>query len=519
MGVTTRSKAITDAIFERTPVIIHQISSDNPQRRKELCHDEHYVKRNLKVIQARQLRIKRKFKHSGEENVQPTTACADRSSFTIYISGTGEIDYYDVANALCTLLFTRVGFNDAIIVERYLTASLDSLRRKGVPVDRILNIRKNVSAQTPPVYETSPEPQRSLSPTLTPRQLDECTQKVLEVFSDCQVGYIRQLLAQERENHVENVINKLLADENYPKNPPQDAVESEDQPPAEPQPRASEEKRSTKLLDRLWSWGGGQQRQSKAAPPPPPPPPPIEEPKAVPDKPKLPNSERTITPNYMSNVRQNLKRAIHSCKPYSGDALFSPPRVNQVAESNSYCDATPQQDLVSAGRVGGIEFYVHRGVEPDDVFSQYGGPLKRFAQMCKSLAGVFELKPTSVHVFYDTSGSTIAFNTNGSLFMNLRYYLALFEPASAAKRKEALIYWFMTMCHELAHNFVHEHSAQHEFYMSSFAESYLESFIVYLTSTTTTTTDTDTATPPLEASEPASAPSPAHAPVQTHPAQ
>ena len=49
MGVTTRSKAVTDAIFERVPIIIYQMMSDNPQRQKELCHDDKYVKRNLKV--------------------------------------------------------------------------------------------------------------------------------------------------------------------------------------------------------------------------------------------------------------------------------------------------------------------------------------------------------------------------------------------------------------------------------------------------------------------------------------
>lgn len=62
--------------------------------------------------------------------------------------------------------------------------------------------------------------------------------------------------------------------------------------------------------------------------------------------------------------------------------------------------------------------------------------------------------------------------------MNLRYYLALHEKSG--KHREALIYWFMTLCHELAHNFVADHSSEHEFYMSSFAEVYLDPFIDYL---------------------------------------
>lgn len=49
MGVTERSRAITEAIFERTPIIIYQMLSDNPQRQRELYRDEKYVKNNLKV--------------------------------------------------------------------------------------------------------------------------------------------------------------------------------------------------------------------------------------------------------------------------------------------------------------------------------------------------------------------------------------------------------------------------------------------------------------------------------------
>ncbi|KAI8149845.1 hypothetical protein BJV82DRAFT_2121 [Fennellomyces sp. T-0311] len=478
MGVTTRSKAVTDAIFERVPIIIYQMMSDNPQRQKELCHDDKYVKRNLKVIQARELKINRKFKHTGEQNVQPTTACADKSSYTIYISSMGEIDYYDIANALCALLFTRVRFNDAIVVERYLTATLTSLRRKGVPVDRILNIRKNVEKSPNPPIEQQHNPISPPVPTLTPSQLDQSTKKVLEVFGDCQEGYVRQLLAQERENHVENVINKLLSDSNYPRN---QQVKSEKQVADEEAPPKVETNRQSQngFLDRFWSWKG----PKAPAPPLPPPSPKQPEPEPV-KKPRLPDSQGTITPNYTSNIKQNLKRAIHSCKPYSDQHIFSPPQINKVVESNNYCDVKPQHNLVASGKLKGISFYVHRDVDPEDVHQQYSRAIGRFVDIIKGLATVFELKDSSLHLFYDTQGSTIAFNMSGSLFMNLRYYLALHEtedPAqTAAKRKEALIYWFMTICHELAHNFVGDHSSEHEFYMSSFAEVYLESLINYL---------------------------------------
>ncbi|KAL0090981.1 hypothetical protein F4703DRAFT_1790933 [Phycomyces blakesleeanus] len=487
IGATARSKAIAEAILERTPIIIYQMMNDNPQRQKELLHDEIYVKRNLKAT--KELKMLRLFKHTGEKHVQTTTACADRSSFTVYIAGTGEIDFYDVSNALCTLLFARVRFNDAIIVERYLTASLNNLRRKGVPVDRILNIRKNMEkVKAPELTKSQMSPQERISP----QEMDEYTKKVMDVFGDCQEGYIRQLLSQQRENHVENVINQLLQDDYPRKQLTKEKIkpdESNVAPPTIQQPKPSESKRATKLLDRIWSpW-------SKPSPPQPPlETKPVEtiQPPEPPKKPKLPKSETTITPNYTENIKQNLKKAIHSCKPYSDQTLFSPPRIDKVVESTDYCDSTSGKNLTYVGNIAGMDFYVNRGINPEDVLEQYGHAMSRFTSISGVLSKVFNLKKSSLHIFYDTEGTTIAFNTNASLFLNLRFYLALHEPESTediklvkSKRKEALIYWFMTICHELAHNFVSEHNSKHEFYMSSFAEVYLEAFIASLASSNT----------------------------------
>ncbi|GAA5813959.1 hypothetical protein MFLAVUS_007449 [Mucor flavus] len=495
MGITPRTKQITEMIFERTPIIIYQMMNDNPQRRKELLHDERYVKQNLKVTQVRELKITRTFRHTNEKNVQPTTSCADRVNFGIYLSDASEIDYYDIANSLCSLIFTRVRFNDAIVVERYLTASLYNLRRKGVPVDRILNIRKQQVTPTPsPAINSSPSPPTSRLPLLSPKDVDKYTKQVQDVFSDCQEGYIRQLIAQQTQDHVQNVINKLLHDD-YPKSKQHEketvgSVVSEEEEEnmrklneaklaAE---RAKQNEKQSGFMNRIWStW------KPTANPLPPTPSPqdnvsaPPEITKQIEKKSKLPQSESTITPNFTSNIRQNLKRAIHSCKPYAGKDVYSPPRINQVNESAKYCDSTPGQDLTYVGNVMGMEFYVHRSVSADDVLEQYGQAMARFTNILTELSKVFELRLNTIQIFYDSQGPAIAFNTSGSLFMNLRYYLALHEPSNPqqekSKRKEALIYWFMTLCHELAHNFVHQHDSEHEFYMSSFAENYLEALM------------------------------------------
>ncbi|KAK4520409.1 Vacuolar protein sorting-associated protein 13 [Mucor velutinosus] len=523
LGVTMATKKITGMIFERAPIGIYQMVNDGHKKKKDLLRDEKYIKQHLKVTQVKDLKIVRTFRHTNEKNIQPTTACADITNFQIYVSDANDIDYYDIAHSLCRLIFARTRFNDAIVMERYLTTSLYNLRRKNVPVDRILNIKKRQDAApaytpptpTPPPTSTNNTHQTQRAPAtpppnmpkpLLPKELDTYTKQVKEVFGDCQDAYIRQLLSQQHTDHVQNVITRLLR-EDYPKvkMPGQDlekSIVSEEEElkkqieaaAAQQRLQAKAERSTGGFMNKiLSSWRSSP--SSPVAPPPSSHPPTqttsslianeitkqIEESS---QKPKLPKPDQTITPNFTANIQQNLKRAIHSCKPYAGQDLYSPPRINQVNESSTYCDSASGQDLTYVGNVMGMEFFVHRTVHPDDVLQQYGQPMARFNSILTALARVFELKLATIQIYYDTEGPTIAFNLSGSLFMNLRYYLALHDTTDkqqeSSKRKEALIYWFMTLCHELAHNFVGQHDSTHEFYMSSFAETYLESLMNYI---------------------------------------
>lgn len=49
-------------------------------------------------------------------------------------------------------------------------------------------------------------------------------------------------------------------------------------------------------------------------------------------------------------------------------------------------------------------------------------PIARFIRVMAPLANIYLLPLTSLHIFYDLEGGTIAFNRNGSIFLNLRYF-------------------------------------------------------------------------------------------------
>lgn len=50
--------------------------------------------------------------------------------------------------------------------------------------------------------------------------------------------------------------------------------------------------------------------------------------------------------------------------------------------------------------------------------------IARFIHVIQPLARVYDLPPSSLHIFYDIAGDLIAFNRNASLFLNLRFFEA-----------------------------------------------------------------------------------------------
>jgi hypothetical protein len=77
-------------------------------------------------------------------------------------------------------------------------------------------------------------------------------------------------------------------------------------------------------------------------------------------------------------------------------------------------------------------------------------------------------------VFYDPAGRTIAFNRAGSIFCNYFYFQQLHEASllQSQDTTEALVYWWVILCHELAHNLVGDHSSAHSYYTEGFVAQY-----------------------------------------------
>jgi hypothetical protein len=174
-------------------------------------------------------------------------------------------------------------------------------------------------------------------------------------------------------------------------------------------------------------------------------------------------------------VQQNLMNAIQSSRAHDSSTLFSPPTTQTVKEQASYCDSTPSTNInFLAEASNGMRIFVSKEltIPQNDFLSQNSSALNSFANLLYEIADIYNLQRNALHIFFDESGATIAFNSNGSIFCNFRFFAQLHskrlqspESSEAGEGKvEAAAYWWIVLAHELAHNLVKEHSADHSFY-------------------------------------------------------
>ncbi|CRK46996.1 hypothetical protein BN1723_001271, partial [Verticillium longisporum] len=186
-----------------------------------------------------------------------------------------------------------------------------------------------------------------------------------------------------------------------------------------------------------------------------------------------------------ATVEQNLLNAINSTRSHDSNQLFSPPSMNEVKEQATYCDSTSAKNIAFAAEASnGMKVFTSRDMtlEPGPFLQRYAGPINAFAALLTEVGGVYSLSPKVLHIFYDDKGGTIAFNSSGSIFCNLRFFLQLHADKLTGARQaeakaEAAVWWWVVMAHELAHNLVQSHDSDHSYYTESFIQQYFAKMV------------------------------------------
>ncbi|KAJ7727670.1 hypothetical protein DFH07DRAFT_930749 [Mycena maculata] len=374
----------------------------------------------------------------------------------LWLAGNAQVDMYEVATSLNRLLFDSPKTNDALLFMTILSTDLKALKRRGYNVDRILRqqnaLREEAKENVLRQAENHARLMSKPPPPPLPPSMPTATATSLPTSEKSGPGLVP--------------------------------------PPPEPKTRPSSRIGSFQQLkrklnihpgDKVGPSAPGTPNSTRPGPTP--------SGSALSDSApsgSAPSGSKAVTP--LSHIASNIDMAIQACRPESGNLLRNREEMKQVQESlnEGYCDISGRVgDLNVVGELGSVKVYVSQEVpDPHTFMPTKFEPLTRFVPIMTVLAQVYNLPLSSLHIFYDLDGGLIAFNRNGSIFFNLRYYEAWHDvEVQAGRPQAAYISWYFTLAHEIAHNLVHPHNSEHEFYFSAICEKHFsrmtERLVVY----------------------------------------
>jgi Protein of unknown function (DUF3684) len=423
-------------IVERCRLFLHEYSQD-------VVHDAKWLEKNLAVVVADSLSLTTSLKgYRVPPFRENKTAILSQNKKECILFIVTRPDLYEVSRCIIPLLLSRPKQHDVLALEMVLDSDLRRLRNKGYNVDRILRQQ---------------ERQASIAEEESRKQ---------------QAEEERQAALRDQQKRKEKEFAPLPA-------PPAYTAEAEDErsllmpggfePDSPPRPPPKQKS----LLSQVGDWS----RQFATG---------VSEPPTSSTTPSQLNNNSLQEPqpdkdvvNSDRRVAANLQNAIQACRSHTSSSVFSPPTTSVVQEAQgSYCDSTPAQNLVHvSSTAGGIKFFLAKNLVSQSTSLQqlHQKGLDSFSYLLLDLASIFSLPAQDLHMFLDPDSSSIAFNLNGALFFNYHYFEKLHSQTwrtSKDKTIDAIAYWWVTLCHELAHNLSKTHSAEHSFYTESFASQF-----------------------------------------------
>jgi hypothetical protein len=456
----TSSRRLHKLILERTRLFFHDQPSDS------ILHDTRWLEHSFKVQTVTAISLTRSLRGRRVSHTQKRNAIVDRLTTGWAMSiRPGPYDLYEISQSLAHLILKRPKLHSTLTLEMLLKTDLLELRARGYNVERILRQK----AQEARVAEDQRQ-----------KQVEEERRLIQEreaswAASQAQRAEQERAGAQAQENAMPGV---------FPESPKNKAVSTEAHaPPPEPMPERPSRGLFANLSKRfgLDNTKGSNEEQSRSLLPEsstPPPPPPYS-PNEPHNQGQAKRPEQTVSSESPHRLNSQLLSAVQACRPHGSSDVYSRPETNQIQESKSYCDERPSHDLefVATLPKSGLNVLFTKAV-PDrtDFLTRNNAGFNLFASVLLDCGSIFSMRADVLSIFYDPGGKTIAFNRAGSIFCNYFYFQTLQEKAllqsATPDRTDAIVYWWVILCHELAHNLVGDHSSAHSYYTEGFVAQY-----------------------------------------------
>ena len=448
------AQKLQNLILERSQLFLHEQPLDTVK------HDARWLEKHLTVQLVSSITLRRSLKGRNVIHSEKRTAVITQANkeYTLWVVGANP-DFYQVSQALIHLLLNRPKLHSPLTLEMLLKTDLLDLRNRGFNVSRILRQKaaEQRLAESQRQKELEEEQkrieqqQKAWETTRPTPKKEQDKNQMIGAFPDSPDGK-----------------NALSGPSGYP---PDSEISNE--------PLRS----ARSMLSNLFGGRPQQQRPGSTA---------GALPEPIPQPSRMPQSEGDPPPPYSQSsqgvdqavtaphrMHENLLSAIRKSRPHNSSEIFSRGEQNTVSETKSYCDEKPAHELAFVADLKhGIQMFLPQGagMNASQFLQENIHGLSIFADILKSTGEVFSLSPKILNIFFETGGKTIAFNRNGSIFCNYLYFKQLHEAqvlaGDQAAFDDALVYWWVILCHELAHNLVADHSSNHSYYTEGFVAQY-----------------------------------------------
>lgn len=438
-------------VSERSRLFLYDQSPDT------IRHDVKWLEKHLQVQVVNSISLTRSLKGRRVSLTQKRSAVITQQpsrTWVLWICP-GKFDLYEISQALVHLILYRPKLHSTLTLEMLLKTDLLDLKTRGYNVERILKQK----AQEARIAQDKRQ-----------QQLEEERRKLQER----EAAWTREQAQVQQTRQVQEEDSQTLMPGDFPADSPTGRNRHQEPQPQLPEPSEDQRPRGlfANLTRRLGLEAGRSNWRSLPQEPSQPhstespdhdSPPPYSA-----EDPNKPRPEQPTTVNPPHKLHSELLSAIQACRPHGSSGLYSRPETSQVTETKSYCDEKPSHDLdfIATLPCGINLLFVKTLGDRSGFIAQNCKGINTFASLLIECANVFTLGINTLSIFYDPGGRTIAFNRAGSIFCNYFYFQQLHETGllQSHDSTEALVYWWVILCHELAHNLVGDHSSAHSYY-------------------------------------------------------
>ncbi|KAK0212970.1 hypothetical protein DFS33DRAFT_1285718 [Desarmillaria ectypa] len=434
-------------ILERLPLFLHEHTHSKIKFTLTwLTSPEHFV---VQMFGKLSITKKLRFGDAPSRSLDALAyAVHENNRIMLFLAGNAQVDmYYEVATSLNRLLFESPKANDALLFMTILSTPLRELKRRGYNVDRIL---KQQQAERQASQEAAKAEAENISLMSKQTSMLNPSHRISNSAPGPEQPSPQQPVSDE---------NSLLRSTNSMRNTFQN-LRRKIGPRSNtntPYPPVTDEVKPT-----------GNHITDTGSPP-------------IPDE-TCPIYPPTGKPGGASRaaITSNIDMAINACRPEKNHLLQNREQMRIVKESlnEGYCDLSGHSGTLKlVASMENVKIYLPQNTDTarvEEFLSTRHDSVARFIHVMNILAAVYKLPMENLHIFSEDEGTTVAFNRNGSIFLNLRYYIAWHdEQVRKGDMNPAIVSWYFTLAHEIAHNLVQPHNSEHEFYFSAICEKHL----------------------------------------------